>query len=143
MNTGRYETGLNDFDQFGLLISVRLREATEDLPYDISERLRAARVRAVAARRVALVKVAPYTSASQGTLLIGNEHLGGWGRLAAFAPLVALVLGLVFISIVQDDNQANELAEIDSALLTDDLPPSAYADVGFTEFLKNEIRKNQ
>jgi len=143
MNTGRHENGLNDFDQFGLLISARLREATEDLPHDISERLRAARVRAVAARRVALVKVAPYTSASQGTLQMGNEHLGGWGRLAAFAPLVALVLGLVFISIVQDDNQANELAEIDSALLTDDLPPSAYADVGFTEFLKSEIRKNQ
>ena len=143
MNTGRYENGLNDFDQFGSLISARLKEATEDLPYDISERLRAARVRAVAAKQVALVQAANYTSASQATLLMGNEHLGGWGRLAAFAPLVALVIGLVFISIIQDDNQANELAEIDSALLIDDLPPSAYADVGFTEFLKSEIRKNQ
>jgi hypothetical protein len=67
---------------------------------------------------------------------MGSEHLGGWGRLAAFAPLVALVLGLVFISMILDDNQANELAEIDAAILTDDLPPSAYADVGFTEFVK-------
>lgn len=143
MNTGRHEKGLSDQDQFGLLFASRLTGATEDLSHDISERLRAARVRAVAARRVASVKAAPYTSASNGTLLMGNERLGGWGRLAATAPLIALVLGLVFISIIQDDNQASELAEIDSALLTDDLPPSAYADPGFTVFLKNEIRKNQ
>lgn len=136
MNTGRHEKGLNDQDQFGLMVAVRLNGATEDLPHDISERLRAARVRAVAARKVTTVKAAPYASASNGTLLMGSEHLGGWGRLAAFAPLVALVLGLIFISIVQDENQANELAEIDAAILTDDLPPSAYADVGFTEFVK-------
>ena len=143
MKTGRHENGHNDFDQFGLLISARLSEATEDLPYDISERLRAARTRAVAAKRVAFAKAAPYAFSSQGSLILGNDHLGGWGRLAAFAPLVALVLGLIFISIIQDDKQANELAEIDAALLTDDLPPSADADVGFTEFLKNEARKKQ
>ena len=142
MNTGPHKNGLNDQDQFGLLFAARLNSATDNLPHDISERLRAARVRAVAARRVASVKTAPYATASNGTLLLGNEQLGGWGRLAAFAPLVALVLGLVTISVIQDDKQANELAEIDSAILTDDLPPSAYADVGFTEFLKLKSGKN-
>jgi hypothetical protein len=38
-----------------------------------------------------------------------------------------------------DDDRANELAEIDSALLIDDLPPAAYADPGFLQFLKNPI----
>ena len=141
MNTGRHKKGLNDQDHFGLLVAVRLNGATEDLPHDISERLRAARVRAVAARKVTAVKAAPYASASNGTLLMGSEHLGGWGRLAALAPLVALVVGLIFISIVQDENQANELAEIDAAILTDDLPPSAYADIGFTEFVKLKSEK--
>jgi hypothetical protein len=136
MNTGRHEKGLNDQDQFGLLVAARLNGAVKDLPHDITERLRAARVRAVAARKVTATKAAPYASANNGTLVMGGEHLGRWGRLAALAPLVALVLGLIFISIVQDDNQANELAEIDAAILTDDLPPSAYADVGFTEFVK-------
>jgi hypothetical protein len=31
------------------------------------------------------------------------------------------------------------LAEVDSALLIDDLPPAAYADPGFLQFLKNPI----
>jgi hypothetical protein len=50
--------------------------------------------------------------------------------------LLALVFGLVVINTVQNDNHANELAEVDSALLTDDLPPSAYTDPGFAQFLK-------
>jgi hypothetical protein len=37
------------------------------------------------------------------------------------------------------DNRANELAEVDSALLIDDLPPAAYADPGFLQFLKNPL----
>ena len=143
MKLGHQEKVKNDMDRFGSLIAYRLSEATDDLPRDISERLRAARVRAVAARNLSSLKGVPYASVSNGTLLMGNERLGGWGRLAATAPLVALVLGLVFISIIQDDRQASELAEIDSAILTDDLPPSAYADPGFTVFLKNEIRKSQ
>jgi len=43
---------------------------------------------------------------------------------------------LAFIQHITDDDRANELAEVDSALLTDDLPPSAYADPGFLQFLK-------
>lgn len=143
MRNGRHTTGQIDQHQFGALIAARLSEGTDDLPHDISERLRAARVRAVGTRRVSPVKAVLYTSASNASLVMGSERLGGWGRLAATAPLVALVFGLVFISMVQDDNQASELAEIDSAILTDDLPPSAYTDPGFSVFLKNEIRKNQ
>jgi hypothetical protein len=37
----------------------------------------------------------------------------------------------------QTDRRASELAEVDAALLTDDLPPSAYADPGFVQFLKS------
>jgi hypothetical protein len=37
---------------------------------------------------------------------------------------------------MQDDNRAEELAAIDSALLTDDLPPAAYTDPGFAQYLK-------
>jgi len=32
-----------------------------------------------------------------------------------------------------------ELAEVDVALLTDVLPPAAFADPGFIEFLKSEL----
>jgi hypothetical protein len=48
-----------------------------------------------------------------------------------------LLAGLVTIHVVQNEYRARELAEIDAALLTDDLPPAAYADPGFVQFLKS------
>jgi hypothetical protein len=69
----------------------------------------------------------------------GDEGLNIWSRLASFLPLIALVAGLAFIQTIMDDDRANELAEVDSALLVDDLPPAAYADPGFLQFLKNPI----
>jgi hypothetical protein len=143
MRTGRDQTTPNEIDQFGLLLAARLSESTDNFSHHVSERLRAARVRAVATRQIGPVKVAPYLAVRNGALLLGNDRLGAWGRLAAAIPLMALVFGLITISIVQDNNQASELAEIDSALLTDDLPPSAYADPGFTVFLKNETGRKQ
>jgi hypothetical protein len=35
------------------------------------------------------------------------------------------------------EQQISAAAEIDEAILTDDLPPQAYSDPGFTEFLKS------
>ena len=125
-------------DRFGLQVAARLSDAADELPYDISERLRAARTRALSQRRSAAQTASSVTrSGSAATLTFGTEHLNWWDRVAAAAPLLALVLGLVAINVVQNDKRANEIAEIDAALLTDDLPPAAYADPGFTQFLKS------
>ena len=103
------------------------------LPHDISERLRAARVRAVSARRVSSVLVQ-----ADGTLTLDAAHdrLRPLGWLASVLPLIALIVGLVTIKQFQDERRAREVADIDTALLTDDLPPSAYTDPGFLRFLK-------
>lgn len=132
-------------DRFGFLVSARLSDAAEELPYDISERLRAARTRALSSRKIAAIRTATSTTVSGGvaTITFGNEHLSWWNRIAAVIPLLALALGLVAISVIQNDNGANELAEIDSALLTDDLPPAAYTDAGFAHFLKLNSVENQ
>lgn len=142
--TNSYQNQLAQ-DRFGLRVTMRLSAATNDLPYDVSERLRAARAQALGKRRIAVIRTAPSVAVSGGvaTLTFGNEHVSWWGRLAAAIPLLALVLGLIAINIVQDDNRANELAEIDAALLTDDLPPTAYTDPGFTQFLKVNSGQNQ
>ena len=125
-------------DRFGLQVAARLSDAADELPYDISERLRAARTRALSQRRSAAQTASSVTrSGAAATLTFGTEHLNWWDRVAAAAPLLALVLGLVAINVVQNDKRANEIAEIDAALLTDDLPPAAYADPGFTQFLKS------
>ena len=125
-------------DRFGLQVAARLSDAADELPYDISERLRAARTRALSQRRSAAQTASSVTrSGSAATLTFGTEHLNWWDRVAAAAPLLALVLGLVAINVIQNDKRASEIAEIDAALLTDDLPPAAYADPGFTQFLKS------
>lgn len=127
-------------DAFGLAIAARLNTACLELPHDVSERLRAARTRAVAARLIQQ----PRTQTAQhvtvqggvGMLHFGDEGLSLWSRLAAFLPLIALVAGLALIQNLLDDHRANELAEVDAVMLSDDLPPTAYADPGFLQFLK-------
>lgn len=132
-------------DRFALRLTARLSDAAENLPRDISERLRAARVQALERRKVALRQTAPrlVVSAGSATLAFGGDQLNWWGRIAAALPLLVLVIGLVAITVIQNDKRANEIAEIDAALLTDDLPPSAYADPGFLQFLKINAGQNQ
>ncbi|WP_310627163.1 DUF3619 family protein [Limnohabitans sp.] len=131
-------------DEFGLRIAAQLNSATLELPHDISERLRAARTRAVAARLKPQTRLQTSAAVAQqnGAALLhfgGDEGLNIWSRLASLLPLIALITGLALIQNIMDDDRASELAEVDSALLIDDLPPAAYADPGFLQFLKNPI----
>ena len=79
----------------------------------------------------------PSVTVSSTATLGGSDEVSLWNRIASVLPLLALVAGLVVIQQVQTDSRANELAEVDAALLTDDLPPAAYADPGFVQFLKS------
>jgi hypothetical protein len=61
----------------------------------------------------------------------------GW-RLASALPVLALVAGLWGIEAYFRAEKVQAATEVDMALLTDDLPPSAYADPGFAEFLRGD-----
>jgi hypothetical protein len=124
-------------DRFGLKIASRLSAGAEALPHDISERLRCARLQAVARRKMPALKTATVVQGKGGSasLSFGGEGIGLWNALASVLPLIALVAGLVTVNYVLNDSRARELAEVDSALLTDELPPSAYADPAFVRFL--------
>lgn len=132
-------------ERLAFRITARLSDAADGLPLDISERLRAARVQAVGQRKMALKYAVSglALSGGAGSVTFGGGHFGWWGRLAAAIPLLALVVGLIAINVIQDDNRANELAEIDATLLLDDLPPTAYADPGFLQFLKTSAVQEQ
>jgi hypothetical protein len=45
-------------------------------------------------------------------------------------------LGLLAIAEWQQDARINDIAAVDIALLSDDVPPDAYMDSGFLAFLK-------
>ncbi|MDB5857921.1 MAG: hypothetical protein JWQ76_1610 [Ramlibacter sp.] len=122
-------------DRFGRAVAARLSAGTDELSYEVRERLRAARVRALEARKLAEVH-APVLIGRGGAATLG-ERLSVWNRIASVLPLVALVAGLVLLHSGQNDRRASEIAEVDAALLTDDLPPAAYADPGFVQFLKS------
>ncbi|MCS4508752.1 DUF3619 family protein [Xylophilus ampelinus] len=130
-------------DEFGERIAARLSEGARVVPHDISQRLRMLRQQAVAHRRVVNVRARTASSifgqghTATATASFGQDGPGLWGRIAAVLPLAALAAGLFTIYTVQEDNRVHELAEVDSALLADDLPPSAYADPGFLQFMKN------
>lgn len=136
------DTAQLSHDRFGLRVAARLSMGNAELPHDISERLRVARHQAVAMRKrtqlIAVTKSATAIFGSGGSASMNFDDEGPnlWNRIASFLPLIALVVGLVSISVIQNDMRAKELAEVDSALLVDDLPPAAYADVGFAQFLK-------
>ena len=126
-------------DRFALKATSYLSAATTALPYDISERLRAARVQAVAKRKIVSFKTASSISSSGGSAALTwgtDERMGLWGWAGSVVPLIALVVGLLVIDTIQGDSRAREIAEVDAALLIDDLPPNAFADPGFLQFLK-------
>ena len=60
-------------DQFGLIVARALSANLEQLPYEVQERLRAGRMRAIAARRVSPVLAArsPVQQMGDGTLSLG------------------------------------------------------------------------
>ena len=129
-------------DRYGLKLAARLSAGSQELPHDLSERLRVARLQAVSSRkvfRVAQKRMASNvsTAGNTATLSFGDEGWNLWSRLASALPLLTLVVGLVAINVIQNENRANEVAEVDAALLTDDLPPAAYTDSGFIQFLKS------
>ena len=63
----------------------------------------------------------------------------GW-RLASLLPVLALVAGLWGVHLYHTEEKVQAAADIDTALLTDDLPPDAYADPGFSEYLRSDNR---
>jgi hypothetical protein len=141
-NSHQYQNQLAE-DRFGLRVTAYLSDAADNIPYDISERLRAARVQALGKQKITVAGTATSVVTSSGVAMLtfGNERLKD--RMVAALPLLALVLGLIAISVIQNDDRANDLAEIDAALLTDDLPPTAYTDPGFAQFLKLSGGQNQ
>jgi uncharacterized protein YbjT (DUF2867 family) len=107
-----------------------------ELGHDIAQRLRVGRDQAlVRARHARSAVTATATMQVSG----GGVVMGGppwWLRLASLAPLILLSAGLVLIDRLNTREQMVAAADIDAVLLADELPPSAYSDPGFGEFLK-------
>jgi len=129
--------------RYALRVTARLSEQSEFPRHDVNERLRFARERALSlarAQRAALPHpVLQVSSGGAGVLMLGvgtRSPSPWWVRFASVLPLLALVAGLVLIQNQHVRARIAAAAEIDFDLLSDELPPTAYGDPGFLEFLK-------
>lgn len=141
-------------------ITERLRIAREQALEVARQAQAQTRLGVVAAGEVAPVVVATAVSgvSPQGAAVLGGWNEAGqsrqpgrgrrlddgpltWGwRLATALPVLALVAGLWLVHAYHDQEKAEAAADIDTAILTDELPPDAYADPGFEEFLRGDER---
>jgi Protein of unknown function (DUF3619) len=125
-----------------LLIRRALDKGVERLPYKTVHRLENARKLALA-RMGEPASSAEFASGTfkQGSGLALSSGGGRFGWLSMFAgavaPLILVVAGLFATSSWSDRQRAEEVAEVDAAMLADDLPISLYADRGFGVFIKN------
>lgn len=122
---------------FGKRVASALSASSEQASPDISERLRVARRHALEVARVRRLALMPATvgaSAGGGATLAAGG--GWWGRLGTLLPALALGLGLLGIQLWHQQTLIQAAAEIDAVLLADDVPPVAYSDPGFIEFLR-------
>ena len=123
-------------DQFGRASAALLTQGAQNLPAGINDRLHASRIKALSVRKPEKVRAQkPVFAGSMGNFSSGSNGL--WDTVSWVAPLVVLVFGLIGIGQWQNDSRITDIAEVDAALLTDDVPPDAYADSGFMAFLKN------
>lgn len=128
-------------DRLGRELASRLAESVQTLPHDVSERLRVARQVALSKHSRAMPASSMVHNGNGSLALQGDFWL--WRFAASFTPLMMLIAGLIALNLLFNDDRASELADLDTAILTDDLPPAAYADPGFAQFLKASLLENK
>lgn len=125
--------------RFARRVSARLNESTAELPPHVGERLRLARTQALhragLARQRAPARVRWLVARPAGDAARGQPS-SRWWSVFSTVPLLVLLLGLMMIAHYHERARIDAAAQVDAALLSDSLPPAAYRDPGFIEFLK-------
>lgn len=132
---------------FAYKIRRAMTESSEQLPQATLDRLAAARATALSRQKQA----EPSKALALGGVLAGGNGLSlgqslgqsfsqhAWlKKLWIILPIAALCFGLFGIYEHEQEQQINDLAEIDAALLVDELPPDAYLDNGFNAYVNQE-----
>lgn len=125
--------------QFAQQVILALAPSADRLPYRITHRLELARNAALSRIPERSAETAPQAALAGGSVSLLDETDRRWSPwLASVLSVLLLAGGLIAISMWSDSETAEETADVDLAVLTDDdVPLSAYADRGFGVFLKN------
>lgn len=127
---------MNEEMKLTYLVRQALNHAVEDLDEQTLSRLREVRMEALSRQRVAIGGLG-----LAGIGLKTSGFLPAYGR--TFIAAFALLLGVASTYVWTHFEQAAQNEEIDSALLSDDLPPAAYLDKGFQAWLDRSSQSSQ
>jgi hypothetical protein len=120
---------MNEDNEFGYKARQILNQGVDDLDRGVADRLRDVRQIALNCQKV------PVTGLSIAG--IGRElEFSVLANARSLVAVMALLVGAMGTYYWNAFEQAQEYEEIDSALLADELPPSAYLDRGFQAWLE-------
>jgi hypothetical protein len=128
-------------DDINLAYKVRhaLNENLDALPVSTTERLAAARALALSRKKPDAAPARP----GKRPLFDFNALFTGpaLARLAVAVPMLALVIGLGGVYEHEQQQRLAAMAEIDAAVLADELPLTAYLDHGFNAYVESQQRQ--
>jgi hypothetical protein len=124
--------------QFAYKVKLALDANLDNLSDDTLQSLAAARRVALARKKHTPMTVRveqPVLAGAFGGGMLHQESPSWWNRLGVAAPLLVGII--LFAGLYQHENakRVSYLADIDAAVLSDELPLSAYLDHGFNAFL--------
>jgi hypothetical protein len=129
-----------NIDDLNFAYKVRhaLNEKLDNLPASTADRLASARKTAVSRKKAnAPVRVAQRVFAGQAGAFF-NAPISWISRVGVAVPLLVLVAGLAGIYQYEQQRRIAEIAELDAAVLADELPLTAYLDTGFNAYLAQQ-----
>jgi hypothetical protein len=134
---GHVLTATTAEERFVSRVRLALDESAAALPAPTLSRLALARKTALRAQLAPAVRAPARAPVSQLVTAGDRSSRFGFARAGLVASAVLLV-GVCLAGLYQfeQDRRIQDLADVDSGVLNDDMPISAYADHGFNAFLK-------
>lgn len=127
-------------DDINLAYKIRhaLNDKLDALPASTTERLAAARALALSRKKPDAAPAKP----GKRPLFDFNALFTGpaLARIAVAVPMLALVIGMGGVYQVEQQQRLAAMAEIDAAVLADELPLTAYLDHGFNAYVESQQR---
>lgn len=132
-------------DDINLAYKIRhaLNENLDALPASTTDRLAAARALALSRKKPDAAPAKPGKRPLFDPKGFASSLLSGpaLARIAVVVPMLALVIGMGGVYQYEQQQRLAAMAEVDAAVLADELPLTAYLDQGFNAYVESQQRQ--